>query len=367
MKKTLLILLSFAAVSLTQAQFSIQKVVIEEFTGAWCGYCPEGAEIMESILDANQRAIGISVHSGDAMEIPSGDALATFYGPNYPQALINRQGAPISRGSWASAASNVTQGSGSVTVAIDNKVFNTTTRVLTFDINTTFTGNVSGDLRFHAVLTEDSVVGTGSGYNQVNYFNTTSGHTFQGLGNPIVGYVHDHVMRDQIDGTWGTAGIIPATVNFGQQFSKSYTYTIPANQDYEKMHLVAYISNFEGNAMNQRKILNGEEVPVYTAPVVGIEEINAQSDVMQVAPNPISSTSKVLFTLREAGQIRMEVMNPMGQRIAILGEGFMNEGAHTLYWNGTNDQNQPVANGAYFIRLVTENGQSNSTRILVQR
>lgn len=359
--------MTFAAVSLTQAQFSIQKVVIEEFTGAWCGYCPEGALIMESILSANDKAIGIAVHDGDAMEITSGGDIASFYQPAYPQALINRGGAPISRGSWGSAAATATQGSGSVTVSFDNKSFDPNTRVLTFDIATTFTANMTGDLRFHAVLTEDSVIGTGSGYNQVNYFNTTPNHTFQGAGNPIVGFQHDHVMRAQLDGAWGTAGIIPTTVAFGGQYSKSYSYTVPANFDYEKMHLVAYISHFEGNAMNQRKILNAEEIPVYEAPMVGIDEINAESDLMQVAPNPVSSTSKVLFTLREGGNIRMEVMNPMGQRIAVLGEGFMNEGAHTLYWSGTNDQNQPVANGAYFIRLVTENGQSNSTRIVLQR
>jgi hypothetical protein len=47
-----------------------KKVLIEEFTGAWCGYCVDGAYIVETIVAANSgKAIGVSIHQGDGMQI----------------------------------------------------------------------------------------------------------------------------------------------------------------------------------------------------------------------------------------------------------------------------------------------------------
>lgn len=52
-----------------------KKVVLEEFTGEWCGWCPEGAKIMEDNIAANPgKVVGIAVHDGDPMEIPSFNA-----------------------------------------------------------------------------------------------------------------------------------------------------------------------------------------------------------------------------------------------------------------------------------------------------
>ncbi|MEM0995691.1 MAG: Omp28-related outer membrane protein [Bacteroidota bacterium] len=366
MKKILLVLTSFALFGFAQAQFSIQKAVLEEYTGAWCGYCPDGAIILESVMQNNPNVIAIAVHQGDDMQISSGADLVNFWSPGFPQATVNRDGSLYSRGSWGAATSTATQGASSVTVAIDSLTYDNTTRQLDLQVKATFTGPETGDMRFNLVVIEDNVTGTGPGYNQTNYYNTTANHPMQGAGNPIVGYVHSHVLRAHLDGPWGTAGLIPSTVNFGTSVTQNYSYTVPAAWKEEDVHVVAYISRFDGSGQSDRRILNGEEADIYE-PAVGIDELNAHSDVMEIAPNPVVDRSKVLFTLREAGNIRMEVINQMGQHVATLGEGFMNEGAHTLYWNGRNDAQGPVANGIYYIRLITEHGQSNATQVLLQR
>ena len=38
-----------------------KKVLIEEFTGAWCGYCPDGAYRLENLINSNaENIIGVS-------------------------------------------------------------------------------------------------------------------------------------------------------------------------------------------------------------------------------------------------------------------------------------------------------------------
>ena len=255
MKKFLLVLISFAATSMAMAQFSIQKVILEEYTGAWCGYCPDGALILQSIEQNNQNVIGIAVHQGDAMEISSGTDLISFWSPAYPQATINRDGNLYSRGQWGAASNTAAQGASSVTVSIDSMTYDNVTRQVNLQVKAAFTGPETGDMRFHLVVLEDNVTGSGSGYNQVNYFNNQANHPLQGAGNPIVGYTHNHVLRDQLDGAWGTSGIIPTSVNFGTAVTHNYTYTIPASYKAEDIHLVAYVSRFDGNGQRPAKVV----------------------------------------------------------------------------------------------------------------
>ena len=57
-----------------------KKVLIEEFTGAWCGYCPDGAHRLEKIIDSNDgNVIGVSLHNGDQMAVGHTDYLGSIY------------------------------------------------------------------------------------------------------------------------------------------------------------------------------------------------------------------------------------------------------------------------------------------------
>ena len=253
MKKTLLVLTFCLMSTMTiMAQFSIKKVVFEEFTGAWCQYCADGS-YRAGVMDGNfPDALMISVHDGDAMAITAGGDLAAYYSPSYPQALFNRSGALISRGTWSSTMSSLLQGSSSVTVSFDSVGYDAQTRTITAKVGALYTGVVTGDMRMNLVVTEDDVTGTGSGYNQVNADNSTPGHPYQGLGNPIVGFQHRHVAREYVDGAWGTGGVIPTTCNFGTSASQTFTYTIPANYDETKITLVAYIGRYDGTGLGDR-------------------------------------------------------------------------------------------------------------------
>ena len=102
--------------------------------------------------------------------------------------------------------------------------------------------------------------------------------------------------------------------------------------------------------------------------VMDVEDgINAQSDLMSVYPNPSSGDVTIAYTLEEMGEIKLEVLNQLGQHVRTLGHDWTNSGAHTVSWDGSNSYQQPVANGLYIVRLITGNGQSLMQKVLINR
>ena len=92
-----------------------QKVLIEEFTGEWCGYCPSGAQYLQStISDYPGKIVAAAFHVGDPFEISTSNTFANkFNVTGYPSALIQRKlwnGAyATSRSLWSNLAGQVLQ------------------------------------------------------------------------------------------------------------------------------------------------------------------------------------------------------------------------------------------------------------------
>ena len=122
MKKILLsafVLGSFLTFAQTNVSTSPENknVVLEEFTGISCPYCPDGHVIAQGIKDNNPGDVMlINIHTG-GYATPQGPgtdfntnfgaALATNANVSgYPTGSVNRDGAAMSRSSWASATAN---------------------------------------------------------------------------------------------------------------------------------------------------------------------------------------------------------------------------------------------------------------------
>jgi hypothetical protein len=64
------------------------------------------------------------------------------------------------------------------------------------------------------------------------------------------------------------------------------------------------------------------------------------------APNPFNAVTRISFILAEAGEIRLDIYNLMGQRIETLIWGHEKAGHHSVTWDASG-----VASGVYFYRL----------------
>jgi hypothetical protein len=68
-------------------------------------------------------------------------------------------------------------------------------------------------------------------------------------------------------------------------------------------------------------------------------------------PNPFNAQTNIPFALPSTGEVNIAVFNVLGQTVKSLAFGSYSAGEHTVHWDGTNEQGNPVASGTYFIRM----------------
>ncbi|MFQ6677934.1 MAG: right-handed parallel beta-helix repeat-containing protein [Fidelibacterota bacterium] len=68
-------------------------------------------------------------------------------------------------------------------------------------------------------------------------------------------------------------------------------------------------------------------------------------------PNPFNPVTNILFGLPEPRNIRLTVVNILGQEVVELTDGWHDLGFHTVQWNGLNQFGQNVSAGMYFAVL----------------
>ncbi|MFC1508972.1 M56 family metallopeptidase [Candidatus Omnitrophota bacterium] len=68
-------------------------------------------------------------------------------------------------------------------------------------------------------------------------------------------------------------------------------------------------------------------------------------------PNPFNASTTIGFTLPSSGFVRLTVFNSLGQKVRELFAGEMQQGTHSIVWNGKNDYGMTVSNGLYISHL----------------
>ncbi|MCX6832363.1 MAG: hypothetical protein NT028_09585 [candidate division Zixibacteria bacterium] len=72
-------------------------------------------------------------------------------------------------------------------------------------------------------------------------------------------------------------------------------------------------------------------------------------------PNPFNATTALVYHLPSIGAqpapVHIEIFNIFGQRVKTLVDTRQSPGRHTVYWDGTNEEGQPLSSGVYFCRL----------------
>ena len=200
-----------------------RNVILEEFTGRGCQYCPDGHRIANEIMANNPgRVWAINVHAGSYAQTsypnfntaPSTAILGGFSVSGFPAGVVNRStSAGQSRSAWANLANQQLNQAAECNVA-GNVMINPQTRVARVTVEVYYTGNSTVDNNYLTVaMLQDSILGSQSGATTWNPTQMINGQ-----------YVHMHVLRDMVTPTWGDA-ISPTTQ--GTLITKTYEYQIP--------------------------------------------------------------------------------------------------------------------------------------------
>ncbi len=235
-----------------------KKAVGEEGTGTWCQFCPRGTDWMEYMTENYPDAfIGIAVHNGDPMTLTEYDNGADFSA--FPSAYFDRaiEIDPSDFEDYIDEFNGrIAPVAPDVTASID-----VATKTLTATATAEFVTELSNlNYRLAVVLTEDDVKGTGSGYNQVNFYSGGNdplpgwGYDWNLLANPAPASLmeYDHVGRALLGGYNGTAGSIPASVTAGDVATQDYTLSnFNTAWNPFKMHAVVLVlDNTSGEILN---------------------------------------------------------------------------------------------------------------------
>ena len=80
-------------------------------------------------------------------------------------------------------------------------------------------------------------------------------------------------------------------------------------------------------------------------------------------PNPFNPSTIIPYQLAASAEVRLEVFNLLGQRIATLVDGVRSAGFHTATWTATDESGWAVAAGVYIYRMTV--GQQSQTGRMV--
>lgn len=248
-----------------------KKAIIEEFTGAWCGYCVDGALIVEEAIEANPtKVIGVSIHEGDGMETSLYNVLdGLFSNTGFPAGMVNRvpYGGKtcISRSSWKTAVNVELAKEAKCGLAIKTS-YNAAGDSVIVEAHAGFKTALTGNYKMVSYLVEDSVTGTGSQYNQSNYYSSAgsaaggASHPYYSLPAVIIGYNHMQVVRATLPSDLGEAVEASALVA-GGSFVKTNKVKVGSTMKKANLSVVSFIYKV-GTSSSTYEIMNVQKVKV---------------------------------------------------------------------------------------------------------
>lgn len=247
-----------------------KNVVIEEFTGTWCGYCPRGYVTMEYIHEhcTDGTIIPVCVHAGDAMEAASFAPVNAMNQEGYPNAMFNRsvQNYPYPQTEVLGICEQLKQDPSAAKINLTCSFNEFNMSELLFEGTTEFAFDVAQNpylLSF--AITEDNV----GPYDQNNNY----GSTLPGFTSNPQSCIFNDVAR-QLDGFKGIEGTVPENVVAHEE--NPFRYIMKISDSSIKtgyVNAIAYLVNKNTGALE-----NVVTVKAANIGISGIEDITVNND-----------------------------------------------------------------------------------------
>lgn len=238
-----------------------RRVLVEDYTGHKCTACPQAAIEAQNLINTfGEKVVVIGVHAGffatpsTPAGAPAGSYLVDFRtaagnaydSPTYfgisnvgnPNGMINRKDYNASSaahvksyGTWATEVAALLAKPAVADLKITN-TYDTTTRSLSINTVSQFVSDtlLTGNYNLVVMITQDSIV---------DWQLDGTSH--------VSNYIHRHVLRDNVNGTWGE-NLVNGTITPNGTITKNYVYTLPGAYlgntcNAKHCHIVAFIYN----------------------------------------------------------------------------------------------------------------------------
>jgi hypothetical protein len=234
----------------TEVNF-VKRVLIEDFTGTWCGFCPRVSFAIEKVFLQTDKAVAVAIHRAssnpasnsydpfnyDATELEN---LTNISG--YPKATLNRitqWNSPETSSASINQAVALTQGDNpKLGLAMNSSIQN---NQLQLNVKVKFSNNFT-NTKLVVYILENGLI-----YDQYNYTSHYGGV------HPLVNYTHNHVLRECLTPLLGEAINNSISVPAGV-YEKNYSIPLPSSiANGQNIEFVAFVVDSNNRAINVRK------------------------------------------------------------------------------------------------------------------
>jgi len=233
----------------------VKRVLIEDYTGTWCGNCPRVAHAIELAKEQTDKIVAVAIHrassnpadgSYDPYNFDSSE-LETYLGMvAYPKALLNRmtRWQPLEQNNITQVI-NLTQGENpKLGLAITNEV---TASTINLEVKVKFSKD------FEALNLVVYIVENGLIHKQVNYTSFYGGAPYLDF------FQHDHTLRTCLTPLFGEP-LLSSQTSVGKTFTKNFSVPIPSTiENKNNIEFVAFITGADNKTINVRKAIKNTE------------------------------------------------------------------------------------------------------------
>jgi hypothetical protein len=319
-----------------------KKVIVEEATGTWCGWCTRGVvglKYMEK--NYNDTHIGIAIHNNDPMANKLYDEAASFSG--FPSSYVNRIGEFDPKDSTLEFI-HLQEITKAAPIELGMKAtVDTESRKFDVQLFAKSAAQINKKLRFNVVITEDKIMKDKSGYDQANYY---AGGGFGKMGGfelltdpvPASDIVYDHVAREILGGWLGFEGSFPQSIEYDQEVSYTTSYEVPEDFDINHLNIIGMVIDEESG-----HILNGEKIAV--SDIVSSSNDVENISILNVTPNPCSDFVLLQFEMPNSSDVELILADINGKVIEKQNFNKL-QGTQNIKYNTSS-----LAKGIYFVKV----------------
>lgn len=371
---------------------SRNTVILEEFTGAWCVWCPRGMETVEKMtasLNQKKDAFGnqlfkfaptmIHVQGNDPMEFddskkaailslvtgfPSGsvDRAATYDIPRNPPAVDLFPVSPFQLTVSTFAFDKLTRNriSSKTPATVSHKIsYDENAKKATVDFTAKFMTDMSSDLRFVTYVVRDKVTG-GTEYDQriAQPLTEDPKSKWYGAADPMTDFEHQHVLSLVPTGVAGIENSVPFDNKKGDVVKGSVEFDIDGTWDAENLLVYTFLFKNDSKNFLNYDILDAAAGKLLQTNTVSTDAVKSVANSVNIAPNPTAANSSLSYNLTESANVTVRVMNTMGQVLSNEKLGNQTQGTHSF----TVDSSK-LTNGIYYVSLTA--GNNTFTKKLV--
>lgn len=230
----------------------VKRVLIEDYTGTWCGNCPRVNHAVELARAQTDKIVTIGIHRSssnpsdanyDPYNYDTSELEAIINMSGYPKALLNRmtRWQPLEQNNITQVINLIQGENPKLGLAMNTSISG---GIVNLDVKVKFSKDFS-NLKLVVYVLENGLI-----YDQVNYTNFYTGP------GTIANFQHDHVLRACLTPLLGET---IANTTVGQTYTKLFSVPLPGNiANSNNVEFVAFIVDENNKAVNVRKAGSAE-------------------------------------------------------------------------------------------------------------